>query len=737
MQLRIRYLLPVVTVLVACALATRAHLELRPVAREAAVRISGHFPRDGEYPGRKLPGGAALRFWGSWAGSDTNEGTLRLGPFRAPSVLHFAIGGYPEIRGNALYLERTDTRARLPIRHENVGERWRVADVTLPADWVGRPVDLVAVDHATVLGGWLAVSEPLRGGLGEGNANLYRTVACWLANGLILASLWLAALRVLIRRGWTSPSWTPLVAAGVVAAGGYLLFWLYFAAPILGKLGSVGLVLAGVVLASRRRVGPADAWRDARAVAVLLVSVGAFYLAVLHLFPSSRDFYGLAQNRFREALPGDNGMPNDVTMAVYAGRTLRPAGADWLTSDRPPLQTGWQLITLPFTRLLRFDGRTSTATSAFWLQLLWIPAAYGLLRTLGLSRRRSSAWVVLLALTGFFVQNTVFTWPKLSSGAFGCGAFALWVCPGTGRRRRADYVLGAALAGLAWMSHGGIAFSFIALAPWIVWRIMRGEFRGWLLATGVFLLFALPWFGFQKLYNPPGDRLIKWHLAGHPAKDSVGAWKTIRDAYHRTPWSQLVAARVDNFRIQEGDDWRAVFHFTPAGGRARRDDEFFHSARALTWWVLGLPALVLALARAESRRRIRAAWRAHAGLPVWTLATVVVWCLLMFAPYSAVIHQGSYAVMIAAFVVLSAWCDLAGAGLIYPIAILQTATFVTTWAWANPTIHGRPEGWPWLALAALGLLAVFGANLWWVTPRTGSRPVGRDATPSATAATTE
>ena len=85
------------------------------------------------------------------------------------------------------------------------------------------------------------------------------------------------------------------------------------------------------------------------------------------------------------------------------------------------------MLTWPFGALLGLGETTASATSALWLQSLWVAAAYGLLRTLGVGRQRALAWCTVLAVTGFFLQHTVFTWPKLAAGAFGCGAFAMWI----------------------------------------------------------------------------------------------------------------------------------------------------------------------------------------------------------------------------------------------------------------------------------------------------------------------
>lgn len=323
------------------------------------------------------------------------------------------------------------------------------------------------------------------------------------------------------------------------------------------------------------------------------------------------------------------------------------------------------------------------------MQLLWVAAAYGLLRTLGLVRARAGAWVAVMALSGFFLQNSVFTWPKLAAAAFACAAFALWLRPTDEAAPRARLLCGAGLAALAWLAHCGVAFSLLAVAPWILWRARRRAARDWALAAAVFALLALPWFAYQKYSDPPGNRLAKMHLAGQAEIDSRGTWQTIEEAYLRQPWRETAAAKLANFKLLVVGDWRELFDPSAANAAARRGDEFYHIARALTWWLFGLAALPLLALRRNARARFLPHAHFHFSIAAWTALTVVIWCLLMFGGGQTVIHQGSYAVMLALFALLAAWLDCAGRGWIVVIAALQAMTLVTTWARANSAVDGR------------------------------------------------
>ncbi len=695
--------------IVACALLYAARLGTDRVTAaypETTAQIEGVFPLDGHFHGEPLAHAERVRVWGSLAGADENVGAISVGPFSAPSRLRFGVTGYPALETNQLGVELVATGERISIRLPvDIGTRWNIVDFDLPPGWAGQSIRLVARDGSRAPGGWIGISEPLRGGRGEGNHGLRDALAAWAINGFLLGLVWLAALRWIARQAWVDAHWLPLVAAGVVATLGYIAFWIYFANAAAGKIFSSAVLLFALVQAWRcSPVSPVG--REAVRVAWLLVGIGACYLTLLYLFPSSREFDNLAANRFRENLPGDNTLPHNFAATLYAGHSPKVPGAEWLSSDRPPLQAGWELLTWPATSLLRFDDRTASGTSAVWLQLLWIPAVYGLLRSVRMSSARACAWTAVTALNGFFLQNTVFTWPKLSAAAFACGAFALWVLPLGRPRRRSDFLLGAALAGLGWLSHGGVAFSYLALAPWLLWRTSRGEARAWLAAAGVFLLFAVPWRCYQKWYDPPGNMLLKLHFAGEGGVDARGTWQTIRDAYRPLAWSDIVERRRENFATQFGGDWPSLADFSTAGASDRRSSEFFHTARALGWWWACIPLLGVVLARPHRRLEFRRDLGTHAALLTWTAFTLVVWCLLMFVGTHAVIHQGSYATLLVLFAVFSAWLELASRWTIVVIAILQTATLATTYAVSNALVNGPPSGLPYVVLTGILLMAI-------------------------------
>jgi hypothetical protein len=719
-----RYLIVGLAICAALQLASVRSRRITPAHADVAVSATGSFQPDGQYPGEPFTRAIEVRTWGSWSGSDDNQGTITIGPFPAPRVLRFGVGGYPNNPGNSLRVELLGTENQRAIEPGSVGERWQVMDCLLPADWAGHPIRIVGTDTSTGIGGWLALSEPIGGARGDGNNALIETFAAWAINGLLLGLIYVAALRWLVARDTLAAQWIPLGAGAIVAVCGYAVFWAYFVNALLGVLFSwavLGIAAFISVFGPRwsprspsgwfgvtpRRPKPngglalhrnATGTHEVAMVLKLTAVVGIFHLTLLHLFPTSVDFYTLAANRFAQALPGDNILSHVLAERLFDSQLVKNPADEWLSSDRPPLQSGWQLLTWSAGQFLGLDRRVASGTSAVWFQLLWVAAAHGLLRSCGVGRQRAAGWIAVCAVTGFFTQNTVFTWPKLSAAAFACGAFGLLVFRQPESNSRTDIGWAAAFAGLGWLSHGGVAFSFLALAPWLGRQAARGEWRRWRPAMIVLLLLTLPWLAYQKFYDPPANRLFKWHLAGQTTKDERGTWQTIRESYSALPVREIWRNKLSNFHSQIFGEWRNLIDVTSATFAERRHHEFFHTARALTWWpLLGVVAL------ASRRRLLTGDNGALAALGGWIVLTIILWCLLMFGTYQAVIHHGSYALMIGLFVFFSVMLDRAGRGWFAAIVALQSIAFATTWAVGNTIIFGPPTGLAFVVVAAAGL----------------------------------
>ena len=307
------------------------------------------------------------------------------------------------------------------------------------------------------------------------------------------------------------------------------------------------------------------------------------------------------------------------------------------------------------------------------------------LSILGVARIRAARLDCSVRPRWIFSENTVYTWPKLSAAAFACGAFGLLVFPTAGpddhRRRWA-----AALAGLAWLSHGGVAFRSSplcrsSLRPIPVIGASGGRRRSSNLVT--------PWLAYQKCYDPPANRFFKWHLPGN-TKGLPRHLGNIRDSYSALPAREIWRNKITNFHSQVFGEWRNLVDVTSATFAERLHHAFLNTARAQTWWPL------LALGRIGREPSPDYSWETavcSVALGSWIALTIILWCLLMFGTYQAVIDHGSYAVMIGLFVLFSVMLDRAGRGW---FAVIVGAAgggrSAPRGRWKNTVISGPPTG---------------------------------------------
>jgi hypothetical protein len=260
------------------------------------------------------------------------------------------------------------------------------------------------------------------------------------------------------------------------------------------------------------------------------------------------------------------------------------------------------------------------------------------------------------------------------------------------RKPTAWLSLGAAALGASLVANGGTVFFLPAVAV-AGWAGLRGRpigdyARG--LACAVVLLTTVlgPWQLYQRFCDPPGDALLRIHLAGAAPDDPRPLLTTIRAAYARLGLAQAIEYKWENLRTLIGPlnrslvrpkDWRAL--------------QFFHLVHAIG--ILNIAWLGLLLPRhfrsgrssardgggpdsraprndpAESRRLVPAL----AG----ALLSLLFWVLVMFGPSSTTVHQGSYATVLLLFCVLTAYLHRLPAAVVRTVVALQVVVFLVLW----------------------------------------------------------
>jgi hypothetical protein len=523
---------------------------------------------------------------------------------------------------------------------------------------------------------------------------------------------------------------------------GYLAFWTYFCSPRLGyllSLGWLGFALWCCLWAKvdgkllrQRLLDP-----DLAEPLGFTFLIGLVYFAIFHSVQFKEKFpFNWNQTQMLARYPGfimarDEEIPYGLAFLMHAGRDPRSLSyhresgkpffyGDWRASDRPPLQAG--LILLPFpaftwlvhpieqpigeTVVLRAEQIFYQIAGTIY-QCTWIPCAWLLLASHGLRGRNAMLPLLMIVCTGFFYLNSVYLWPKSLSaglGGYACYAVLKWLNRRTVTNgieaTDVDLYLGSVAGGLALLAHGGAFFAMLALAGWCLMRLLLlrrlvASLKPLLASALLLAALLIPWVLYQKFYDPPGDRLIKWHLGGQQEVDeSRSAWEVVTQAYQSRTVQEHLQLKLRNFV--------RILGIPPS------HSDLAHSQDFLTWWRgceyhyvtfalgllwLGLPILVLR------------PW------PAWDLAGLaglglLVWWLMMFEIAS--LHLSSYPTILLLAVTLAIQVTRLPEVWRWTVLGLQLLLFSVVWIFAQPLAidweQGYVDGWQ-VAVAGLGLAA--------------------------------
>ena len=470
-----------------------------------------------------------------------------------------------------------------------------------------------------------------------------------------------AAALLAARRGVRS---VPILLAVALAASGavaMLAYWAYYEDRMLGEslsyfalLGSIagtGWALYGGHLDRgllRQLATPLALW--------MLGSTFLVFFGYIH--GGTSEPLNTAGARFI-ALPADNAIPFFFgEFFFHHGHHLPPPifPGEWLASDRPPLQVGYMLSQRPF-----FWGNPELQYEVLGvvLQQLWIVGLWALLVAARVGRVTRALALLTVLVSDVAIVNGFFVWPKMLPAALLIAVAALVVTPLWLELRRSLWAaaLVAALLGLAMMGHGSSVFGAIPLALIAIYRGLPSWHWVAVAALVGFVVMA-PWSAYQKYGDPPGNRLVKWQLAGVPEIDSRGFGETLVDSYREAGFGGTLHNKGQNFITMAGggpfadhvkatvdavgeDDIRAAVENI-------RNIYFFDLLPSLG--LLLVVPLVMAAAWRRGRRR-REEWDFALICFAVLVIGAIAWGLLIFGnlPSRTVIHAGSFLLPVLAF----------------------------------------------------------------------------------------
>ncbi|HET7060325.1 MAG TPA: hypothetical protein VFH99_03370 [Candidatus Saccharimonadales bacterium] len=493
----------------------------------------------------------------------------------------------------------------------------------------------------------------------------------WFLTPGLYSALWLA------RKRQVTHMYIVPVAGVLSCLYAYGAFWLFFINHSLGLAYSVAVGFTGLFLLIRLLVDKSLRKLVSGvnvALPLALWCFGAFFYSsatfacrVTPLATQSDQFCYVHQVTF------DNILPKIFADNVYNGHPKALMG-DWQASDRPPLQSGASLLEAPLTESSRTNA-TSYQLLAVFLQVLWIPAVWVLGRKLGLSGGQLAAVLILCFSSGFFFFNSVFVWPKLLAGALASIGFCLLLFE---KASLARWSLASAAMALALLAHGGVVF---ALPPLMILLLTKRFFPGWRIVSvslASALVLFMPWMAYQHFYDPPGNRLMKWSLAGDTKVDSLGFGQALQQAYTQAGITGSAENKLSN---------TTTLFYAPNGqnqayGQGRigvaRDTEL-----RFTFFGLGLLNLGwLGLFMPSFRKRIRQSKINVPRLKIVlgiAVASLAFWVLIMFGPGTTIVQSASYLTMLLLFSGLSALVTLFPRSLLHSLLTLKVAYFILIW----------------------------------------------------------
>jgi hypothetical protein len=704
------------------------------------------FCPNGVWAGIRWPFGIrhqGLATWGSFCKlGDADTGWATSKTVNAGPYLSFYIAGYPTMPGLRLAAENVHTGEQLLLTIPLTKPDWRPLHVPMPPEWFGQPVRLVAEDRITGVCGWFGFSEPFSPRRTDGALIAIAIVAVVFCLALLLLLPPIAACLVAAVRGVTDLLDLTSVALLALGLTGYGAFWMYFLNHAAGvfysyaTLGASCAALAYITLSRSRRSRLLPA-KPLIVPAALVVLATIFIVSLGLLRGGQYAALDLAPTRFGPPdLVGDHLLPKILADGVFSGHIPRPIMADWLSSDRPPLQTANVVWTYPWTFLkthLIFTDLAYLGMSVF-LQCSFLAGLWAFLTAGKIGRRPLALAIVVCFFSGFTFFNGFYVYPKLYPVAYLLivAAYLLTERYHQVRDRRVTGALvGVALA-LAMLCHGGSFFAILGLACSLLFLRRCPSPRFLLAMTAAAVLTYAPWVLYQKFYEPPGDRLVKFHLTGvqepHP---EVSLANLLISSYKKAGLHNVIEYKTSNFLFLIGDLRQSIndvavvaTNLGPARARLRntaasqlRQEKFLFFVPCLGLFSLSPFALLLA---ALSMRRKRVEFVLAARLWLCTLLTIVSWCLLMFGPHGTGMHLSSFFLVIAALTgsCLALWAlhPVVAVG----VAVVQILGDAILYIWATPpapvpgsgsvtaTLNG-PINMGFAAaclLAAAGILAV-------------------------------
>lgn len=388
-----------------------------------------------------------------------------------------------------------------------------------------------------------------------------------------------------------------------------------------------------------------------------------------------------------------NGLPFDNSLAfVFGENVLRDEdnkqAIDWNMVDRPPLQIAASLPILDNSfngsQLIKY---TTYHVFSVFLQLTWIAAFWGIFQMLKLNKRFQVFAFIAMGTTGFFYLHSVFVWPKLLAASMVFTGIIILL----GKHRVAQeqyWPFSALLISLGILSHSAALFTVVPFAiyyAFVLWKSKKVNWKYFGAAALVALVLLAPWYWYKGSVAD-SDRLAKWHFAGITSySDKRGTTQTIVEEYQKLSFHDWLGTKTHNMKVLVTGDYVS----DPTCTLNMRDIvvtkcmfvewrvfSFFSTFFAFEFFILGIFVALFQFVR----KRIDLLDK---QLLILIGGGLLFWILVMFQKGGTIVHAGSFATMMLAFLLIVKKLSEVSVYYMGSIAVLQVILFYLTWIAAN------------------------------------------------------
>jgi hypothetical protein len=266
------------------------------------------------------------------------------------------------------------------------------------------------------------------------------------------------------------------------------------------------------------------------------------------------------------------------------------------------------------------------------------------------------------------------------------------------------------------LAHGAGVFTLLTIGLFCLTGRLRPGRRAAFGGLSVAVALLVPWLAYQKGFDPPGDRLLRWHLAGAAdPHDQHTLRESLADGYGHMTVGDFLSRRFYNlcalFRPSPRVDVHSEFgvELEPEAAASWlvrfRDIHLHHLFPMLALLNLGWLWLLPNLFRREDAEA--AIQRLLLGL---VLVSTLLWVLVLYSAGTTWLHHESYADVLLLMTLLAAALCRRG-GLVYPVLALHTAVFVAAWLLTTPTLGPGTRNDTMVAVAVVCFLLLAGVAL--------------------------